>query len=99
MVDGLHGKVEGHELDHRTQTRKGRADAETGKAMLRDRRIDHAALAELLQQLARHLVGALILRDFFAHDEHALVAAHLFGHRIAQGVADGRFGESGAFRE
>jgi hypothetical protein len=81
------------------QAREGRADAEARKAMLRDRRIDHAALAELLQQFARDLVGALILRDFLAHDEHALVTAHLFGHGIAQGVAHGRFGEGRAFRE
>jgi hypothetical protein len=37
-----------------------RADADAGKAMLGDRRIDHALGAELLQQALRDLVGALI---------------------------------------
>ena len=59
---------------------------------------DDAALAEFLQQFARHFVSALILRNFLAHDEHALVAAHLFRHRIAQSVAHGGFGEGGALR-
>jgi hypothetical protein len=42
---------------------------------------------ELVEQALRHLVGALILRDFLAHHEHALVAAHLLRHRVAQRFA------------
>ena len=62
LVDGLHGEVEGHELDDRLQARHGRADAEAGEAVLGDRRVDHPLVAELLQQVAADLVGALVLR-------------------------------------
>ena len=87
LVDRLHGEVEGHELDDRLQAGHRRADADAGEAVLGDRRVDHAARAELLQQPLRDLVGALILGDFLAHDEDVLVAAHLFGHRVAQRFA------------
>ena len=44
LVDRLHGEVEGHELDDRPQPGEGGADAEPGKAVLGDRRVDHAAV-------------------------------------------------------
>jgi hypothetical protein len=47
-----------------------RADADAGKAMLGDRRIDHALGAEFLQQALGDLVGALIFGDLLAHHEH-----------------------------
>ena len=45
---------------------------------------------ELLQQPLRDLVGALVLSDLFAHHEDVAIAAHLLGHRVAQGLANGR---------
>lgn len=89
LVDRLHGEVERHELDDRAQTRHRRADADAGKAMFRDRRVDHAARTEFLQQALRDLVGALVFGDLFAHDEDVLIGAHLFGHRVAKRFADG----------
>ena len=86
MVDRLHGEVEGHELDDRLQPVEGGADAETGEAVLGDRSVDDAAVAELLQQALGHLVGALVFRDFLAHDEDLVVTAHLFGHGVAQAL-------------
>jgi hypothetical protein len=50
MVDRLHGEVEGHELHDRLQTAKGRADAEAGKTVLGDRRVDDALSAEFVEQ-------------------------------------------------
>ena len=50
LVDRLHGEVEGHELDDRAQARERGADADAGKAVLGDRRVDHAPVAEFLQQ-------------------------------------------------
>ncbi len=52
-------------------------------------------LAELLQEVAGDLVGALVLGDFLAHQENRLVAAHLLGHGVAQGVADGLLDQLG----
>ena len=74
------------------------ADAETGKAVLGDRRIDDAPRAEFLQQALRHLVGALIFGDFLADHEYVGVAAHLLGHGVAQRLAHGHGDHLGAFR-
>ena len=98
LVDRLHGEVEGHEFDDRLQAGERRADAETGKAMLGDRRVDHALRAEFLQQPLRDLVGALIFGDLLAHHEHVVVAAHLLGHGVAQRFAHGLRHHLGAFR-
>ena len=98
LVDRLHREVEGHEFDDRLQARHRRTDADAGKAVLGDRRIDHAPRAEFLQQPLTDLVGALIFRDLFAHQEHVRVAPHLLGHRIAQRVADGLGDHLGAGR-
>ena len=71
VVDRLHGEVPGHELDDGLEPRKGRADADAGKAIFGDRRIDHAPFAELIEQALADLVGALILADLLAHEEDA----------------------------
>ena len=97
LVDRLHGEVEGHELDDRLQAGERRADAQAGKAVLGDRRVDHALVAELLQQSLRDLVGALIFGDLLAHHEHILVAPHLLGHGVAQRFAHGHGDHLGAF--
>ena len=97
LVDRLHGEVEGHELDDRLQAGHRRADADAGKAVLGDRRIDHALGAEFLQQALRDLVGALIFGDLLAHDEDVGVAPHLLGHGVAQRFADGLRDHLGAF--
>ena len=75
-----------------------RADAEAGKAVLGDRRVDDALVAEFLQQALRDFVGALIFGDFLAHDEDVAVAAHFLGHGVAQGFAHGHGDHLGAFR-
>ncbi len=96
LVDRLHGEIPGHELDDRFQPGKRGADAEAGKAVLGDRRVDDALGAELLQQPLRDLVGALIFGDLLAHHEHVLVAPHLLGHGVAQGFAHGHGHHFGA---
>ena len=97
LVHRLHGEIEGHELDDRLQAGERRADAQAGKAVLGDRRVDHALVAELLQQSLRDLVGALIFGDLLAHHEHVLVAPHLLGHGVAQRFAHGHGDHLGAF--
>ena len=88
MINGLHGKVERHELDDRLQAGHRRTDAQTGEPMLGNRGVNHPLGAELVQQTTAHLIGTLVLRDFLAHQEHVGVAAHLLGHGVAQCVAD-----------
>ena len=87
MVHRLHGEIEGHEFDHRLEAGERGPDAEPGKAVLGDRRIDDAAGAEFLQQALGDLVGALIFGDLFAHHEHVAVAPHLLRHGVAQRFA------------
>ena len=89
MVNRLHGEIEGHELDDGPQARHRRADGHAREAMFGDRRIDDAARSEFLQQALGDLVGALIFGDLFAHDEDIAVAAHFFGHGVAQRFANG----------
>ena len=67
------------------------------EAVLGDGRVHDALGAELLQEVARDLVGALVLGDLLAHHEDRVVAAHLLRHRVAQGVADGDVHHLGAF--
>src|SRR5665213_606257 len=98
LIHRLHGEVEGHELDDRLQAGECRANTQAGKAVLGDRRIDDALLAELLQQSLRNLVGALIFGDFLAHHEDIPVAPHLLGHGVAQRFAHGHGDHLGAFR-
>lgn len=82
MVDGLHGEVEGHELDNWLQIVKGSADTKIGKAMLCDWRIDYVVGVEFLKQFACDLVGVLVFGDFLAHDEDGFVVAYFLGHGI-----------------
>ena len=93
MVDRLHGEVEGHELDDWLEATHRRPRPQTGKAIFGDRRIDDALRSELVEQALRHLIGALVLRDFLAHDKDAVVFAHFLGHGIAEGFADGDAGQ------
>ena len=89
LVDGLHREVEGHELDHGAQPSEGRAHTQPGEAVFGNRRVADAPRSELGEQALRHLVGALIFRDFLAHHEDGLVAAHFLGHGVPERLADG----------
>ena len=89
LVDRLHCEIEGHELDDGTQATKRRADTDARETRFRDRRVDHPLGTKLLEQALADLVGALIFRDLLTHQEDALVAPHLLGHGVAQGLADG----------
>jgi hypothetical protein len=77
LIERQQREVERHHLHDRPQADHGRADAHAGEARLRDRRVDDALGAELLQKALRHLVGALVEPDLLADDEHARVAVHL----------------------
>ena len=48
----------------------------------------HAPRAELVEHPFGDLVGAVVLRDFLAHEEDVLVALHLLGHGGAEGFSE-----------
>ena len=98
LIHRLHGEIEGHEFDDGFQSVEGRADADAGKAVFGDRRVDDAPRAEFFQQPLRDFIGALIFGDLFAHHEHVGIAAHFFRHGVAQGFAHRHGDELGAFR-
>ena len=45
-------------------------------------------VAELLPEPTRHLIGAVVLGDLFAHDEDVLVSDYFLAERLIQRVAD-----------
>ena len=101
LVDRLHREVEGHELDDRLQPDIAAPTPTPAKpcsviGVSITRRAPNSC-----SRPWRDLVGALIFRDLFAHQEHVGVAAHLLGHGVAQRVADGlgdHLGAGGDFR-
>jgi hypothetical protein len=86
LVERENAEVPRHELDHRSQPNHGGADTDAGEPQLGDRRVHDAHLPEFLQEPLGHFVGALIDRDFFAHQKNAIVALHLFTQRLAEGL-------------
>ena len=88
LVEADEGERPAHEFDDRAQAGHGRADAEAGEAGFADRRVDHAARAEFFEHAGRHLVGAVVLRDFLAHEEDVFVAVHLLGHSGTEGFSE-----------
>lgn len=56
MIDGLHRKVEGHELANGLQTSHGSSDGNAGESHFCDRRVNHPFVAILLPQSTRNLI-------------------------------------------
>jgi hypothetical protein len=58
------------------------ADGGADDARLGQRRVHHAAGAELVDETVGDLEGPAEDADVLAHHEHALVVAHLLTHRV-----------------
>ena len=86
MVDGLHRKVEGHELADWPQAGVRGASADPREPRLGNGGVHHALGAELLQQPLCDLVGALVLRDLLTHHKDVFVPLHLLAHRPVERV-------------
>ena len=89
MVDRLHGKIESHELDDRTQATECGANANAGKTVFGDRRIDDPLGAEFLKQPLADFIGTLVFSNLLTHQENRFVAPHFFSHGIAKRFAYG----------
>ena len=87
-VHGQEGEVDRHQLGHGAQARDGRAGRGAGDDTFGDGRILHALLAELIEEAAGDSVGAAPLTDLLAHNEHPLVAVHLFSKGLADGLTN-----------
>ncbi len=64
------------ELDDRPLAHPGRADGGADEALLGDRRVDHALVAELLEEALRDAERPAEVADVLAEQEDALVLAH-----------------------
>jgi hypothetical protein len=80
-------EIPGHELDDRPEAHHGGPDPDAGKPQLGDRCVHHPHGAELIEQPAADLVGALIDSDLLAHQEHVRVPLHLLAKCLVQGIA------------
>jgi len=69
--------------------RHGRTDPNAGKAMLGNRRVDHASRSEFIEETLADFIGTLIFSDLLAHEEDAIISAHFLGHGIAKRFAHG----------
>ena len=86
MNDQLMNSMIGRSPQHR------RADAEAGEARFADRRVDDPPRAEVVEHSFGDFVGAVVLRDFLAHQEDVFVALHLLGHRGAESFSELHYG-------
>ena len=84
-------EVAEHDVDDRPHAGHRGADAEAGEAGFRDRRVDDAVLAELVDEAGQHLEGRARFGHVLAHQDDRRIAAHFFGDRFLDGVAEGQF--------
>ena len=65
VVDGLHGKVPGHEFTDGTQPGEGGTDGETGETHFSDGRVDDSAFSKLVEQTLGDLTEIRVLVEQF----------------------------------
>ena len=59
-------------------------------------RVENALGAELIHQAREDFERMAGFGDVFAQNEHARIAAHLFGQRFADGLRERQFADGGA---
>ena len=68
-----------------------RADADADDGRFRDRRVEAARLAELVDEAGGHAKRAAVRAHVLAEHEHFRIAAHLFEERLANRFQIGNF--------
>ena len=89
LIHGQRNKIAEHDVDHRPHAGHRRADADTGNAGFRNRRVDDALGAELFHQPGQNFERRARLGDIFADDKHRRIAPHFFGQRFVDRLAKG----------
>src|SRR3954454_2154514 len=90
LLGGERHEVLVHDLGDRAHALHRGADRGAGERHLRDRRVAHALLAELVEHPRRHAHRAAHLRDVLAHDEDVVVLAHRGRQCVAYGLPVGQ---------
>src|SRR5256885_1870178 len=67
LIEGHEREAESHELDDRSQSNHGCADAESSETVLTNWRIDNTLRAKSFEQSLTHFIGAVVFRDFLPH--------------------------------
>ncbi len=95
LVKGEQGEVVGHPFHDGAEADHGGADTEAGEAEFGDGGVEDAAGAELAEQAAGDLVGAVVFGDFLAHEDDGVVAGHFLVEGPVQRIAVGELGHGG----
>ena len=91
LVHRQRDEVAEHDVDDRPHAGHRRADADAGDARFGNRRVDHALRAEFFHQPGKNFERRARFGDIFADDEHGRIAAHFFGQRFVDRLAEGDF--------
>jgi hypothetical protein len=97
LIHRQRDKIAEHDVHHRAHTGHRRADADTGNARLRNRRVDHALGAEFFHQPRQHFKRRARFGNIFADDKHRRIAPHFFGEGLIDRLAKGDFAGGAAF--
>ena len=84
LIECHERKAERHEFDDRPQADHRRANSQAGKSVLADRSVDDPPRAEAIKQTLADFVGAMIFRDFLAHQENIRIALKFFRERFIE---------------
>ena len=89
LVEGRKDEVGELDLRHRPQPVDRRPDRGPDDERLGERRIDDALAAEFAEEPVGGQEDAALPADVLAQDDHRLVASHLVGERLADGLDQG----------
>ncbi len=89
LVHGQGGEIAKHDVNYRTHTSHGGADAQAGDARLGNGRVDDALWAKLVYQSNQHLKRRAGLGDVFAQHEDAGITPHFLGQGFFDRLAVG----------
>ncbi len=84
VIDGLHGKVPRHELANGSESSQSCADGNSGKSVFGDGSVNDTMGSKLCQQSLGHLVRTVVLRHFFAHQQHRRISRHFLGQALKE---------------
>src|ERR1700686_1499725 len=92
LVEGGMDEIRELDLSDRDQAVQGGADRDADNGRLRQRRIEHARLAEARVETVRRPEHPALPANVLAHDEHTVVALHLFADPSAHRLYHPHFG-------
>src|SRR5690349_2072316 len=87
LVGGHQGEIHEQQFDYRPHPGHRRANAQTYKTGLTDRRVAHALRAKFIDQILGHAKDTAVMSDVFPHKEDARIHPHLLTERFIQSLS------------